>query len=68
LDVHFEWDLLYMSLQALIELSRIRDLDRDGNARLEQARQRQREFDLEIEKKIAYKAVSRELLAKTCSL
>lgn len=57
-----------MSLQALIELSHIRNLDCEGNTRLREARQRQKEFDREIAKKIASKAVSRELLVKTCSL
>lgn len=57
-----------MTLQALIDLSRIRDIDRAGNVRLEQARQRQREYDRKIEKQVANKAVSHELLAKTCSL
>tara|TARA_R110001592_G_scaffold86235_2_gene254566 strand:- start:37 stop:210 length:174 start_codon:yes stop_codon:yes gene_type:complete len=57
-----------MSLQALIEISRIRDLDRESSARLELARQRQRQYDREIEKQIANKAVSNKLLAKACSL
>ncbi|MBH3459264.1 MULTISPECIES: hypothetical protein [Pseudomonas] len=57
-----------MSLQALIETSRIRDLDSAGYQRLEQARQRQREYDREIEKQVAKKAVNHELLARTCSL
>lgn len=57
-----------MSLQALIEISRIRDLDREGTVRLEQARQRQRDYDRDIEKQVANKAVSHKLLAKTCSL
>lgn len=57
-----------MSLQALIETSRIRDLDRAGYERLEQARQRQREYDREIERQVANKAVNHELLARTCSL
>lgn len=57
-----------MSLQALINLSRVRDLDRDGDVRLEQARQRQRAYDREIEQKVAKKAVTHELLCRTCSL
>lgn len=57
-----------MSLQALIETSRIRNLDSAGYQRLEQARQRQREYDREIEKQVAKKAVNHELLARTCSL
>ncbi|MGJ7515152.1 hypothetical protein ACSFE6_12550 [Pseudomonas baetica] len=57
-----------MSLQALIDLSRIRDLDRDGSARLELARQRQREYDHKIERQVANKAAGHALLAKTCSL
>ena len=57
-----------MSLQALIDLSRVRDLNRDSNNRLEQARQRQRDYDRKIEKQVANKAVGHALLAKTCSL
>ncbi len=57
-----------MSLQALIAISRTRDLDRDSNVRLEEARRRVQAYDRDIEKQIASKAVSRELLAKTCSL
>jgi hypothetical protein len=57
-----------MSLQALIDLSRVRDLNRDSNDRLEQARQRQRDYDRKIEKQVANKAVGHALLAKTCSL
>ncbi|WP_274644019.1 hypothetical protein [Pseudomonas serbica] len=57
-----------MSLKALIDLSQIRELDSAGHARLEQARQRQREYDREIEKQVANKAVSQELLAKVCNL
>lgn len=57
-----------MSLQTLINLSRVRDLDRDGDVRLEQARQRQRAYDREIEQKVAKKAVTHELLSRTCSL
>lgn len=57
-----------MTLQQLIDLSRIRELDSAGYARLAQARQRQREYDREIEKQVANKAVSHELLAKTCNL
>lgn len=57
-----------MSLQALIDLSRIRDLNRESNARLEQARQRQSDYDRRIEKQVANKAVGHALLAKTCSL
>ena len=57
-----------MSLQALINLSRIRDLDRAGTARLEEARQRQRDLDREMERQVANKAVNHELLARTCSL
>lgn len=57
-----------MSLQALIDPSRIRDLSREGSDRLEQARQRQRDYDRKIEKQVANKAVGHALLAKTCSL
>ncbi|WP_338924400.1 hypothetical protein V0M98_32830 (plasmid) [Pseudomonas silesiensis] len=57
-----------MTLQQLIDLSQIRELDSAGYARLAQARQRQREYDREIEKQVANKAVSHELLAKTCNL
>lgn len=57
-----------MSLQALIEISSIQDLDREGEVRLEQARQRQRAYDREIEQKVAKKAVTQELLSRTCSI
>ncbi len=60
-----------MSLNALISLSRNRDADYDRVAadRLEQqARRRLDEYDRESEQRIAAKAVSREQLAKTCSL
>lgn len=64
----FFGEIFSMSLQALIAISRIRDLDRESNVRLEEARRRVQAYDREIEKQIASKAVSRELLAKTCSL
>jgi len=60
-----------MSLNALISLSRNRDssYDREAADRLEQqARRRLDEYDRESEQRIAAKAVSREQLAKTCSL
>jgi ABC-type transporter Mla MlaB component len=57
-----------MTLQQLIDLSQIRELDSAALARLEQARQRQRDYDKEIEKQVANKAVSHALLAKTCNL
>ena len=60
-----------MSLNALISLSRNRDsgYDRVAADRLEQqARRRLDEYDRESEQRIAAKAVSREQLAKTCSL
>jgi hypothetical protein len=57
-----------MSLQQLIELSNIRDLDQAGYERLQQARQRQREYDKKIEQQVANKRVGPELLARTCSI
>ena len=57
-----------MTLLQLIDLSNIRELDPAGLLRLEQARQRQRDYDRAIEKQVANKAVSHELLAKTCSI
>lgn len=57
-----------MTLQALIDLSRIRDLDRDSDVRLEQARQRQRDYDQKIERQVANKAAGHALLSKACSL
>jgi hypothetical protein len=57
-----------MTLQQLIKISKIRELDQAGYERLEQARQRQREYDKKIEQQVANKAVSHELLAKTCSI
>ena len=57
-----------MSLKALTDLSSIRHIDRDAQRRLEDARQRHREYDSRIEKQVANKTVGHELLAKTCSL
>lgn len=57
-----------MSLQALIDISRRRGLDQEIRESLAEARRRQQEHDREIERQIASKAVSRDLLAKTCSL
>jgi uncharacterized membrane-anchored protein YhcB (DUF1043 family) len=64
-------DEIAMSLQALIALSRspnkVSD-DRNVSRRLEQARRQLEMYDREIETRIAAKAVTREQLAKTCSL
>jgi hypothetical protein len=60
-----------MSLQALISLSRSPnkvDPDRNVSKRLEQSRRQMEIYDREIETRIAAKAVTREQLAKTCSL
>jgi hypothetical protein len=57
-----------MSLQALINLSKIRDLDEGQLERLSQARVRQRAFDEGLERKVAAKRVTEELLNKTCGL
>ncbi|RLU08390.1 MULTISPECIES: hypothetical protein [Pseudomonas] len=59
-----------MSLTALIELTNRRKYE-DSNARamrMEESRVRLRQYDQEIEQRIASQAVSQALLAKTCSL
>lgn len=59
-----------MSLKALIDLANRRN-DDDSHvraARIQASYVRVRQYDQEIEKRIASKAVSQELLAKTCSL
>lgn len=64
-------DEIAMSLQALISLSRSPnkvDADRNVSKRLEQSRRQMEIYDREIEIRIAAKAVTREQLAKTCSL
>lgn len=64
-------DEITMSLQALISLSRNPnkvDADRNVSKRLEQSRRQMEIYDREIETRIAAKAVTREQLAKTCSL
>lgn len=64
-------DEIAMSLQALISLSRSPnkvDADRNVSKRLEQSRRQMEIYDREIETRIAAKAVTREQLAKTCSL
>jgi hypothetical protein len=64
-------DEITMSLQALISLSRSPnkvDADRNVSKRLEQSRRQMEIYDREIETRIAAKAVTREQLAKTCSL
>lgn len=58
-----------MSLKALIDLANRRDDDSHVRVqRNEMSYARIRQYDREIEKRIAAKAVSQELLAKTCSL
>jgi len=57
-----------MTLQTLIEISRIRDLDAAALIRLEAARLRQRAYDEELERMVAKKTVSHELLERTCSI
>lgn len=57
-----------MSLQALIELSNVRELSKDGYERLLKARERQRELDIKIEKQVRLKHVGQELLNKACSI
>lgn len=64
-------DEIAMSLQALISLSRSPDkvdADRNVSKRLEQSRRQMEIYDREIETRIAAKVVTREQLAKTCSL
>ncbi len=59
-----------MSLKALIDLANRRD-NVDSHVRVQRnevSYARVREYDREIEKRIESKAVSQELLAKTCSL
>ncbi|MGY1917529.1 hypothetical protein ACW9IF_01290 [Pseudomonas tolaasii] len=59
-----------MSLIALIELTNRRKYEASDvrAARMEESRKRLRQYDQEIEKRIASQAVSQALLAKTCSL
>lgn len=57
-----------MTLQTMIEMSRIRELDAAALIRLEAARLRQRAYDEELERMVAKKAVSHELLERTCSI
>ncbi|MBK3468872.1 hypothetical protein [Pseudomonas sp. MF6776] len=59
-----------MSLTALIELTNRRKYEASDvrAARMEESRARLRQYDQEIEKRIASQAVSQALLAKTCSL
>lgn len=59
-----------MSLKALIDLAN-RQKDDDAHvraARIHASYARVRQYGQEIEKRIASKAVSAELLAKTCSI
>jgi hypothetical protein len=59
-----------MSLNALIELTNRRKYE-DSEARamrVQESLVRLRQYDAEIEKRIASQAVSQALLAKTCSL
>jgi len=57
-----------MSLQTLIELSKITELTPEGQARLQEARKRASEFDRKIEEQVRLKHVGHELLMKTCSI
>ncbi|WP_095112951.1 hypothetical protein [Pseudomonas sp. Irchel 3H7] len=59
-----------MSLIALIELTNRRKYEASDvrAARMEESRERLRQYDQEIEKRIASQTVSQALLAKTCSL
>ncbi|WP_343350976.1 hypothetical protein [Pseudomonas sediminis] len=60
-----------MSLKALIDLANNRRDDVDSHVRIqrnEASYERVRQYDREIERRIESKAVSQELLAKTCSL
>jgi hypothetical protein len=59
-----------MSLIALIELTNRRKVE-DPQVRAERlaaSRVRLRQYDVEIEKRIAAEAVSHELLAKVCTI
>jgi len=57
-----------MSLQALIDLSKVTHLSAESIQRLQAARQRHREFDQKIEAQVAKKAVGQELLMRACNL
>ncbi|AVB21584.1 MULTISPECIES: hypothetical protein [Pseudomonas syringae group] len=59
-----------MNLNALIELTNSRKAEDSSvrAARIAESRVRLRQYDQEIEKRIASQAVSQALLAKTCSL
>lgn len=57
-----------MSFQALNELSKIRNLSKDGYQMLEKARKSQQEFDTRIEKQVILKHVGQALLNKSCSI
>jgi len=57
-----------MSLQALIELSKITTLSEESIALLQAARKRHAEYDEKIEKQVRNKHVGHELLMKTCSI
>lgn len=60
-----------MSLKALISMSRApHKVDSDGDVakRLVKARRSLDEYDRQVEVRIAAKVVTREQLAKTCSL
>lgn len=57
-----------MSLQALNELSKIRNLNKDGYQMLEKACKSQKEFDDRIEKQVLLKHVGQALLNKSCSI
>jgi hypothetical protein len=57
-----------LSLQQLIELSKIKNLSPASQERLAEARRRHRDFDEKIERQVANKRVGHELLSKTCSI
>lgn len=59
-----------MSLKALIELTQLRKVENQQvrAERLAASRVRLRQYDAEIEKRVASEAVSHELLAKVCTL
>jgi hypothetical protein len=59
-----------MSLKALIELTNRRKVE-DPQVRAERlaaSRVRLRQYDVEVEKRVASEVVSHELLAKVCSI
>ena len=57
-----------MSLQALIMLSRVRELNAASKIKMREARERSTEFDTRVERQVALKTVGQELLNRACSI